>query len=199
MESVSPDIAQKILNRDFANLVARVQAGGKLTRQERAMLQSMAAGSGAQPDTASSYVELADILGVTRQSINAWKKRKDAPKPSANGTHDVAVWREYLKRNGLKGGEVAIPAGELEASLKARRLLADIENREFSLGVRRGEFIAVAEVRQTWTELVARATAILRKKFEQELPPILIGLDATAIQQEASRAIDEVLATLNQE
>ena len=41
MEPVSPDIAKKLLTRDFANLVGRVQKGGKLTRTERAMLQSM--------------------------------------------------------------------------------------------------------------------------------------------------------------
>jgi DNA-binding CsgD family transcriptional regulator len=79
MEAVSPDIAKKLLTRDFANLVGRVQKGGKLTRTERAMLQSMATGTGAAPTTAASYVELAAVLGVTRQSVNTWKKRKDAP------------------------------------------------------------------------------------------------------------------------
>jgi hypothetical protein len=36
MDPVSPDIAKKLLSRDFANLVGRVQKGGKLTRGERA-------------------------------------------------------------------------------------------------------------------------------------------------------------------
>ncbi len=80
MENLSPEIAKKLLTRDFTNLVARVQKGGKLTRAERAMLQSMATGTGASPATASSYVELAAILGVSRQSINTWKKRKSAPR-----------------------------------------------------------------------------------------------------------------------
>jgi hypothetical protein len=38
---------------------------------------------------------------------------------------------------------------------------------------------------------------MLRRKFEQELPPILSGLDATGIQEEAGRAIDEVLGILH--
>ena len=58
--------------------------------------------------------------------------------------------------------------------------------------------MAVEEVRQTWTEFVAQATSMLRKKFEQELPPILSGLDATGIQEESRRAIDEVLTILHQ-
>ena len=43
MDAIPPDVAKKLLNRDFANLVKRVQAGGKISRTERAMLQSMAA------------------------------------------------------------------------------------------------------------------------------------------------------------
>ena len=199
MDAVSPDIAKKLLTRDFANLVGRVQKGGKLTRTERAMLQSMATGSGPAPTTAASYVELAAALGVARQSLYAWKKRKDAPKPAANGLHDVAAWNEFMRRNDLKGGEALQQPGDIESSLKARKLLAEVEERELRLGIRRGDYVAVEEVRQIWTEFVAQATSMLRKKFEQELPPILSGLDATGIQEEARRAIDEVLSILHQE
>jgi len=200
MESISPDIAKKLLNRDFANLVSRVQKGGKLTRNERAMLQSMATGTGATPTTAPSYVELAAILGITRQTLNTWKKRKDAPKPSANGLHDVPAWLEFMRRNDLKGGTPqSQETPDIESSLKARKLLAEVEERELRLGIKRGDFVSVEEVRQMWTEFVAQAKSMLRKKFEQELPPILSGLDATGIQEEARRAIDEVLTILHEQ
>ena len=199
MEPVSPDIAKKLLSRDFANLVGRVQKGGKLTRAERAMLQSMATGTGAAPPTATNLADLAAILGVSRQLLNAWKKRKDAPKAAANGMHDVAAWREFMRRNDLKGGEPATQdAADVETSLKARKLLAEVEERELRLGIKRGDFVAIDEVRQAWTELIAQAASMLRKKFEQELPPILSGLDATGIQEEARAAIDEVLTIFHQ-
>jgi actin-like ATPase involved in cell morphogenesis len=111
--------------------------------------------------------------------------------------HDVAEWREFMRRHDLKGSETTEP-GDIESSLKARKLLAEVEERELRLGIKRGDFVAVEEVRQAWTELVAQATSMLRKKFEQELPPILSGLDATGIQEEARRAIDEVLTILHQ-
>ena len=199
MEPVSPDIAKKLLSRDFANLVGRVQKGGKLTRAERTMLQSMATGTGAAPPTATNLADLAAILGVSRQLLNAWKKRKDAPKAAANGMHDVAAWREFMRRNDLKGGEPATQdAADIETSLKARKLLAEVEERELRLGIKRGDFVAIDEVRQAWTELIAQAASMLRKKFEQELPPILSGLDATGIQEEARAAIDEVLTIFHQ-
>ncbi len=56
---------------------------------------------------------------------------------------------------------------------------------------------SIEEVRQTWTRLVGRAKELLRNKFENELPPILSGLDATATQEESRRAIDEVLSALH--
>ncbi len=44
---------------------------------------------------------------------------------------------------------------------------------------------------------MGRAKELLRNKFANELPPILSGLDATAIQEESRRAIDEVLSVRN--
>jgi hypothetical protein len=41
-------------------------------------------------------------------------------------------------------------------------------------------------------------TRLLREKFEQELPGVLVELEATEIQSVNQRAIDEVLTSLSQ-
>lgn len=194
MDSVSPDIARKLLNRDFANLAQRVQRGGNLSKSERVMLQSMAAAAGHTPALAADHSDLSRILGVSRSSINRWRKRADAPKPDSNGFHDVAAWREFMKRHDLHGDPAATDA---ETALRARKLLAEVEERELRLAVKKREYVAIEEVRQTWTMLVGRAKELLRNKFENELPPILSGLDATGIQEECRKAIDEVLSILH--
>jgi phage terminase Nu1 subunit (DNA packaging protein) len=196
--SLPPDLARKLLNKDLANLVQRVHHGGKLSRAERSMLQNLASASGGEkvgPAFARNFVELAEILGVTRQSITAWRKRKDAPQAAANGLHDVIAWREFMKRHDLKG---AVPASDEETALRARKLLAEVEERELKVAVRKGLYVAMEEVRQEWTRIAGRVTSLLRNKFENELPPILSGLDATGIQEENRKAIDEVLTLLNQ-
>ena len=131
-----PDVARKLLNKDLANLVKRVQHGGKLSRNERSMLQNLATASGenAGPTHVPNMVELAAVLGVSRQSLNQWKKRKDAPKPAANGLHEVAQWREFMKRHDLKGSTTVV---DEETALRARKLLAEVEERE--LKVENGE------------------------------------------------------------
>jgi transcriptional regulator with XRE-family HTH domain len=192
-----PDVARKLLNKDLANLVKRVQHGGKLSRNERSMLQNLATATGenAGPTHVPNMVELATVLGVSRQSLNQWKKRKDTPKPAANGLHEVAQWREFMKRHDLKGSTTVV---DEETALRARKLLAEVEERELKVAVRKGQYVSIEEVRLEWTSLVGKATALLRNKFENELPPILSGLDATAIQEECRKAIDEVLSTLHQ-
>ena len=44
---------------------------------------------------------------------------------------------------------------------------------------------------------VGQAVALLRKRLEQEIPPILSGLDAIAIRKELSIAVDEFAAILH--
>ena len=198
MESVlPPDVARKLLHKDLANLVKRVHEGKKLTRAERTMLQNLAGMSAGHsgPTHARNYVELAEILGVSRQALGHWRRRKDAPKAAANGLHDVTAWREFMRRHDLKGSESSI--ADEEDILKARKLLAEVEDRELRVAVKKGLYVPLDQVQQEWTTRIGRAVSLLRNKFENELPPILSGLDATGIQDECRKAIDEVLGILN--
>ena len=201
MDSVlPPDVARKLLHKDLANLVKRVHEGKKLTRAERTMLQNLAGatdqGGAGGPTHARNYVELAEILGVSRQALGQWRRRSDAPQPAANGLHEVEAWREFMRRHQLKGSES--PVTDEEASLKARKLLAEVEERELRLAVRRQLYVPLDQVKQEWTTRVGRAVSLLRNKLESELPPILSGLDAAGIQEEIRKAIDEVLGILHE-
>jgi transposase-like protein len=198
MESVlPPEVARKLLHKDLANLVKRVHEGKKLTRAERTMLQNLAGASAGNegPTHARNFVELAEILGVSRQALGQWRRRKDAPKAAANGLHEVAAWREFMSRHHLKGSEA--PVTDEEASLKARKLLAEVEERELRVAVKKELYVPLDVVKHEWTTRVGRAVNLLRNKFEAELPPILSGLDAVGIQEECRKGIDEVMAILH--
>ena len=194
-KELSPDVAGKILDADFQNVIRKVAAGKPLTVAERARIESRAAGSAETLAYAKTLVELAAVLGVTRRTLTTWQKMEGSPKPLSNGLWPVADWREFVRLRGLKAGKV--PAGNEEA-LKARKLLAEVEERELRIAVKKGEYVPLTKVREEWIGLVAQATSILRAKFESELPPVLSGLDATGIQRECRRAIDEVLLCLHE-
>jgi hypothetical protein len=193
--SLDPEVAGKILDADFQNIVKKVAAGKPLTVAERARIESRAAGSSETLAYANTLVELAAALGVSRRTLSTWQKMEGAPKALSNGLWPVADWREFVRIRGLNAGRV--PVGNEEA-LKARKLLAEVEERELRIAVKKGEYVALTKVREEWIGLVAQATAILRAKFENELPPVLSGLDATGIQRECRRAIDEVLRCLHE-
>lgn len=189
------DLAEKILDADFQNIVKKVAAGKPLTVAERARVESRAAGSTDNTSYAKNLVELAAILGVTRRTLNNWQKIDGAPKALSNGMWPVADWREFIRLRGLKAGKVPI---HNEEALKARKLLAEVEERELRIQIKKGEYVRLDQVRSEWIGLAAQATAILRAKFESELPPVLSGLDATGIQAECRKAIDEVLKALHE-
>ncbi len=194
-EAISQAAADVILDADFRNIVSKVKAGKPLTAAERARVQARAAGSTEELATARTVVELAAALGVTRRTLSNWRKMKGAPQPAANGSHDVAAWRDFVQTNKLKG---SVDASESNTeALKARKLLAEVEERELKVAVRKGEYVKTETVRHNWHVLVGKAVALMRAKFENELPPILAGLDAQGIREEACRAIDEVCRVLH--
>ena len=193
--TLAPEVAEKILDADFQNVVRKVAAGKPLTVAERSRIEARAAGSVETLAYAKTLVELAAVLGVTRRTLTAWQKMDGSPKTLSNGMWPVADWREFVRVRGLKASKT--PVGNEEA-LKARKLLAEVEERELRIAVKKGEYVPLHQVRTEWIGLVAQATSILRAKFENELPPILSGLDATGIQRECRQAIDEVLRCLHE-
>ena len=116
-----------------------------------------------------------------------------APVPKSNGNHDVIAWRRFIHEHHLDGSS----PGD-EEGLKIRKLLAEINEREFRLAVRKGEYILKDLVREAWLSRCGRVVNLLRSKFEKEMPPQLAGLTAPDIQELLSKAIDEVLQELHE-
>lgn len=194
MNELSPEQATRILNADFKNLVSKVRKGQPLTQAERQLIKARSSGDVDMNITeASTVVELADALGVSRRSISNWRKLEGSPTAAANGSHDVVEWRNFMLSRQLKS-----EAGDNEETLRYRKLAAEVEERELRLALRRGEVISRESVRQSWLERAGRVSSIMRAKFEKELPPILIGLEAPDIAEKLSEALDEILAELHE-
>lgn len=198
---VTPSQADTVLEVNRANAikqaVSKVKAKKPLTKGEVELLQTIAysAEQGGDPNITevSTVVDLAAALGVSRRSIGNWSKMPDAPEPKSNGKHDVVAWRKFLHEHHLDGSS----PGD-EEGLKVRKLLAEVNEREFRLSVRKGEYIRKDMVREAWLSRCGRVVNLLRAKFEKEMPPQLVGLDAPSIQEALSAAIDAVLQELHE-
>jgi transposase-like protein len=189
-------MAERLLSADLKNIVKKVADGKTLSPSELNRVKSIASGSNDTVTHARNVAELAMLLGVSRQTLYQWKKLEGAPEPQSNGLHSVIAWRQFMRDRDLKGGESVQGASE---ALKARKLLAEVEQREIRTAILKGDYVPLEQVRVEWTTQVGKAIALLRAKFESELPPVLSGLDAGGIQRECAAAIDEVCQTLHGE
>lgn len=207
---ITPEMAQKLLDHDVARIVQKVKAKKPLTAPERNLLSQMADREEGDtgpiertPDHVKTVSALAGVLGISRRSIQLWRKKfsGEIPKNRTNGDYDVVAWRAFVKRKGLKEHPEEADTDPQDAddmdSLKKRDLRARAEEREFKLAVLRGDYIAADEVKESIAALVAETIKMLRDKFENELPPVCAGLDAVRIRAEASRAIDDVCELLH--
>ncbi len=198
--------AEAVLKRDHVNIVRKAKEGKTLSTQERSILQQIANGDddGEPVDTraqAKTLVELARILGCSRPTLNLWRKMDGAPEPNSDSSHEVDAWRAFMEDKDLRGYKgkrgPGAEAGVIDNDLKARKLLAEIETKEAKLAIIRGESIPVEEVREFYGKRIAECISILRNRFENELPPILVGLEALDIKEKCGAVIDDVVDSFN--
>lgn len=186
--NITPEMAERVLDANWKNVIRRVSAGKTLNATELALLKSRAAGSRDTVVVAKDITDLATILGVTRQTLHAWRRRKGAPKDHADGTHDVVAWRQFIDANGLKGATQ--PDSD---ALKARKMLAEIEDRELKVALKKGLYVLRGDVEAEWHRRMAVLKNLLYAKLTLELPPLCAGQDAIGIQQMNQAALDAAL------
>ena len=101
------NIGQRILSKDLENIVKKVASGKTLTNSERALIESEYGEKEKSVRYAKTIVELADILGVNRKTIDRWRKMKGSPKSKPDGRQDISKWRQFIKKNGLKEADTS--------------------------------------------------------------------------------------------
>ena len=206
--TISPDLARKVLQADLGRIMQKVKDRKPLSAPERNLMSQMAAGEESKPppraeqtpDHVPSVTALAGILGVSRRSIQMWRRKyaSEIPSNRTNGNYDVAAWREFVRRKGLKEGSADDDDdGEDMESLKKRDLRARAEEREFKVSILMGDYLHKEDVRESIGALVAETIKLLRDKLENELPPVCAGLDAVRIRAENSRVVDAICELLH--
>ena len=185
---ITPEMASRVMDANWKNVVKKVSSGRTLNSAELAVIKNRAGDNNDTITQAKDLTELARILGVSRQTLYTWKRRPDAPKPAANGSHHVVAWREFVRANDLKAG-----LGPDPDVLKARKLLAEIEDRELRVSLKKGLYVLKADVEGEWSRRMAVLKNLLYAKLTMELPPLCVGRDAIAIQKLNQNSLDGVL------
>lgn len=189
------NIVQRVLDKDIENIIKKVAQGKPLSAIERARIEAYNRGEAPSEDQTyvGSLVELAEALGVTRMTVDRWRKKKGAPKPAPNGKHNVVKWREFVRANDLKTPE--IPE---EEALKLRKLHAEVQQAELKVEVAKRGYISIEEIRETWTRHIGDVRRVLESRLLNELPPLLQSLNAIEIREKLQDVLDEVYRDIQQ-
>ena len=129
----------------------------------------------------SSKGALAEKLGVSRQTVDAWKSFPGAPRPRENGLYNVDEWRFFAEKNGLGRGNLTAETIE-EFSLDAieptlaqkiqaarlRKIELEIEKAEKELAIIERTHRPVEEFARAWKTAAEILRAILSEKLGEE-------------------------------
>lgn len=192
-----PDMARKVLRRNLANLVEKVQRGKPLTNAEHAMMEALA--EGRDPQTAKPWarnqVELANALGVSRRSIWEWRKA-GAPAPAENGRWNIAAWRAWMKANGKTGSEFDDAEFAVAKKATCRRLVLLNQKLEHEIAIFKGEWTKNEDVERDLAALAAAAKKVF-DLLPAKLAPQVVRLSVAEAEKRIRDAVDDALMQLH--
>jgi hypothetical protein len=102
-----------------------------------------------------------------------------------DGSHDVDAWKRYLADNTR---DLLPDTPEIRA-LKARKLLAEVEDREHRVAELRKQFVRRSAVDERWKFHRERAASVLNEMCDTFAIQI-VGLDAVEIRKRAEHFVD---------
>ena len=147
------------------------------------------------PELYTSVKALADALHISRPTVYAWFKLPGCPAKRPDGAFDAAAWRAFARTIGTKT-EAAGEDADDKTALQAEELRLKNEQRRKAIQRADGLWTLNEQIEAELAPLVQEAIALLRAKFENELPT-LYTTDAAANLALNKAAIDEVCARLN--
>ncbi len=144
-----------------------------------------------QPTSCRTLGELATLVGRSERTLQRHQKKESSPRRLPSGEHDVKAWRKFLADHSRDG----LPDTAEFRALKARKLLAQIEDIEHRTAMLRKQFVRRSAVDERWQFHRERCIAVLNEmldKFSVEI----VGLDAVEIRQHAERFVDAFTARM---
>lgn len=141
------------------------------------------------PKKVQSQVELARLLGVTRQTIARRRRDKGNPGVSPNGAYDVEAWRAYLTQVGAVNGDGDEDDPKRQnLRLKNEKLAAQIE-------ILRGEWMPIPEVEKMGGELGSAVRKVVCQLHM--IAPHVVGMTIPEAEKYLKEKEDEILGQLH--
>lgn len=122
------------------NLINRVAEDPMFipTAAQRARISELAGITPPAEAFAGTKAELAKCLGISRVTLDKYWHRKGAPRPSADGLHSVANWRQFLRD---QDSPVGTNTDDLIRELRVQREMNEAEEAAIELAKKKAELL----------------------------------------------------------
>lgn len=147
-------------------------------------------------DKARSQRELSRRMGVSRSTIDRW--RRDGLKPDSHGHFDINEAREFQRVRALRAREVTEEGEQRRLDvldLKEDRLRVDLQLAEYKLLIAKDEYVSRQTVIQEWR----RGVVNVKNRFlglGRELAPLLTGRGPQEVKALIDARVYEILRLL---
>ena len=133
-------------------------------------------------------------LNISRPTLDHYLQIEGAPTCDADGKFSLTEIAEFVQKHAKK---ILQPADAKEwkqekLRLECERITIDIEARKDELARSRGEHISKSEIEKTIVPLMTELGALLRQKFEMELPSQYRGKSVADCAALNAKAVDEI-------
>jgi hypothetical protein len=142
---------------------------------------------------ARNQVELAELIGRDRKTIQRWLKIEGNPGHTSDGRYPIEAWKEWIDKSGRRHGKKEkLDKLDIETKIAAGKL----EMQEIELAKTRGELMHVDDVVSVMTQLFGGLVGRLRT-LRHDVAPSVVGETVPEATKRLGNAHDELLQGLS--
>lgn len=194
--SLTPEQAQILLRADDRNRLQRLRAGGRLSTAERNHLLAIATGgSPTRANFVQNQVQLAEVIGCNRKTIQRALKREGNPGTCPDGRYDVNAWREFFRQRGRDmDGDDDARSGL--GALREENLKLQNEKLKRTLEILDKEYTPTNSVEEWGAELGAAVRKIV-SQIHLSAPTIIECQTVAEVEAELKKVEDDIIEQLH--
>lgn len=138
-------------------------------------------------------MELADALGVSRQTIYNWQRLPGCPSARSSGNYEVREWRAF--RDLLGTTEEGTAEGKKQ--LEERLLKIKCEDAEFTYARKRGEWTENTVIADEINRLVNELTTLIKHALEERIPTRGAGKKLQELRSVCVEELDRLMVRIH--
>lgn len=144
------------------------------------------------PEYVTSASQLADLLGVHRNTIATWKKDPSAPAHAPKG-YKVGDWTTWASEIASRAD---VPKSSKKAEREYEKLCESVRRLKLDNDEKERMLVPISEVKESIYKMVSELNGIIRT-IEDGLPMALQGLGLPEQRVEIRKQFDDMRAKIN--